>query len=236
MKHILLTFLLLCSLMASASDLYQAYLAGDMQQWGDYLAETDKQEYFSVEELASIANYEYGYIAWCLGEKRTDEAKHRLSQFEKRISQLESMNYNPSMVAVFRSSVCAYSLSLYKRDLIKTMKEAIDYTDKAVTLEPENPLALTLQGNVRFYTPAMFGGSKKEALELFLKAEKIMRNSNRIHCWNYRALQLCIAQCYEKVESKKAAINYCEQILSEVPEFAYIRDVYLPKLLGKSAK
>jgi len=236
MKQTLLTIFILTSSSLFANDLYRAYLAGDMQKWGDYLSETDKRTDFSVEELASIANYEYGYIAWCVGEKRNDEGKHRLKQFVDRINRLDSLHYNPSMIAVFRSSVCAYDLSLYKRDLIKTMKEAIHYTNQGVELNPQNPLALTLQGNVKFYTPAMFGGSKKEALEFFLKAENLMRENKMTECWNYRALQLCIAQCYEKLDGKKAAINYCEQILSEVPDFAYVRDVYLPKLLGKSAK
>ena len=236
MKQTLLTIFILTSFSLFANDLYKAYLAGDMQKWGDYLAQTDQRTDFSVEELASIANYEYGYIAWCLDEKRNDEAKHRLKQFVNRINCLDSLHYDPSMIAVFRSSVCAYDLSLYKRDLVKTMKEAIHYTELGVKLDPKNPLALTLQGNVKFYTPAMFGGSKKEALDFFLKAEYLMRENKMTDCWNFRALQLCIAQCYEKVESKKAAINYCEKILSEVPDFAYVRDVYLPKLLGKSAK
>ena len=234
MKHYLLSlFLLCCTFSVAANDLYQAYLAGDMQQWGTYLAETDTRHQFSVDELATIANYEYGYIAWCLDEKRFDEAKHRLQQFEHRINSLDSLHYSPSMIAVFRSSVCAYSLSLYKRDLMKTMKAAIAYTDKSVELDPSNPIALTLKGNVQFYTPAMFGGSKKDALDVFLKAEKLMRETGMTDCWNYRALQLCIAQCYEKVESKQAAIRYCEQILREVPNFAYVRHVYLPKLTGK---
>lgn len=233
MKQTLLTIFILTSSSLFANDLYSAYLAGDMQKWGDYLSETDKRQDFSVEELASITNYEYGYVAWCMDEKRTDEVKHRLSQFKQRINMLDSMHYDPSMVAMFRASACAYDLSLYKRDLIKTMKEAIAYTDKGVELNPDNPLALTLQGNVRFYTPAMFGGSKKEALALFLKAEKIMKEEGMTECWNYRALQLCIAQCYEKVENKQKAIDYCHHILSEVPNFAYVRDVYLPKLIGK---
>ncbi|MBO5961290.1 MAG: hypothetical protein J6P99_05580 [Paludibacteraceae bacterium] len=236
MKKALLIIFILTSSSLFANNLYKAYLAGDMQKWGDYLTETDQRTDFSVQELADIANYEYGYIAWCLGEKREDEAKHRLKQFINRINRLDSLNYSPSMIAVFRSSVCAYDLSLYKRDLVKTMKDAIHYTELGVKLDSKNPLALTLQGNVKFYTPAMFGGSKKTALDIFLHAEKLMRENKMTDCWNYRALQLCIAQCYEKVESKKAAINYCEQILSEVPDFAYVRDVYLPKLLGKSTK
>ena len=66
MKQTLLTIFILTSSSLFANDLYRAYLAGDMQKWGDYLAQTDQRTDFSVEELASIANYEYGYIAWCL--------------------------------------------------------------------------------------------------------------------------------------------------------------------------
>ena len=49
--------------------------------------------------------------------------------------------------------------------------------------------------------------------------------------WNFRSLQLCIAQCYEKVEGKKRAARYCEEVLKEVPNFVYLRDVYYKKLI-----
>lgn len=222
--------LLLCSLLyASAQanpDLFQAYLRGDMDTWGTFLAETDKRVDWTVDELAEILTYEYGYLAWSIDEKRIEESKHRLQQFEDRIEVLAQAGYDPSMVAVYRSSVSAYQLSLYKKKVIQTMKNAMYYSDKAVELGPDNPIALTLQGNVRFYTPAMFGGSKEEALQLFLRSEELMRTNGQMTVWNYPALLLCIAQAYEKTDGKKRAVAYCEEVLQRYPDFAYLREFY----------
>lgn len=212
-------------------DLYEAYLAGDMSVWGAYIADMEGQDCLTLDEVARVTNYEYGYIAWCIDEKRIDEAKRRLDVFISHIDYLEKKGYSPSMVAVYRSSVCAYQLSLYKKKFLQMAKEALDYANQAIELDEKNPIALTLQGNVKMHMPAMLGGSDAKALEFFLESEALMRNAGKVDDWNFRSLQLCIAQCYEKVEGKKRAARYCEEVLKEVPNFVYLRDVYYKKLI-----
>lgn len=212
-------------------DLYEAYLAGDMSVWGKYIADMEEKENLTIDEIAHVANYEYGYIAWCIDEKRIDEAKHRLDIFVAHIDYLEKHSYSPSVIAVYRSSVCAYQLSLYKKRFLQIAKEALAYSEKALELDPKNPMALTLQGNVKMYMPAMFGGSDTKALEFFLESEALMRKAGDVNNWNFRSLQLCIAQCYEKVDGKERAARYCEEVLAEVPNFVYLRDVYYKKLI-----
>lgn len=212
-------------------DLYEAYLSGDMSVWGAYIAEMEKKGNLTLDEIARITNYEYGYIAWCIDEKRVEEAKHRLDVFISHIDYLEKQGYSPSMVAVYRSSVCAYQLSLYKKKFIQMAKEALAYSEQALELDAKNPIALTLQGNVKMHMPAILGGSDAKALEFFLESETLMRNAGKVDNWNFRSLQLCIAQCYERVEGKKRAAQYCEEVLAEVPNFVYLRDVYYKKLI-----
>lgn len=210
--------------------LYEAYLASDMTVWGNYLKRMDTKS-LSIAEMAEMVNYEYGYIAFCQGEKRMDEAEERLRLFEQHINRLETGGYSPSNVQVYRSSVCAYQIAYNKLKFISLANKAIAFVEKAVEIDSLNPIALTLKGNVDFYRPGAVGGSKKRALETFLKAEKLMRQQRMtVDCWNYRSLQMCIAQCYEKLGDKKKAIAYCEHILDEEPDFVYIRDVYLPEL------
>lgn len=217
--------------MMLGQDLYKAYLAGDMSVWGTYIEDMEEKDSLTLDEIVQVSNYEYGYIAWCIDEKRMDEAKHRLDVFVSHIDYLEKQGYSPSMVAVYRSSVAAYQLSVYKKKFMQMAKEALGYSNKALELDPKNPVALALQGNVKMHIPVMLGGSDAKALEIFQEAEKIMRKAGDTDTWNFRALQLCIAQCYEKVEGKKRAASYCEEVLAEVPNFVYLRDVYYKKLI-----
>ena len=128
-----------------------------------------------------------------------------------------------------RSSYC---LSLNRWKFATYASRAIEFSNKAVQTDENNPLALSLKGNVEFYSPAMFGGSKKKALEYFQKAINAFEEKNLVNNnWNYVATMLCYAQAYDKQGEKKKAKEVCQKILSIAPTFTYVRDTYYPQLV-----
>ena len=83
--------------------------------------------------------------------------------------------------------------------------------------------------------PAAFGGSKKEALEYFMKARAILEKdaSALKGDWNYMSLLILIGQTHTYLEDYRAAKDMYEYILSIEPGFKYVKDELYPQLLKK---
>ncbi|HBZ34184.1 MAG TPA: hypothetical protein DEO38_03680 [Bacteroidales bacterium] len=237
MKHIFATiaFLSLSMLLMardfSDEELYNDYLTGKMVLWGEYLAANDNNGNVNDEELQRLVNYDYGYIAWLIDEQRRDDAQHRLAIFQRRVEMLKQIeDIDMADVYVYQAAVAAFNWMLNKIKL-NYAKKAIDYTDKAIKENSSNPRALSLLGNAQFNNPF---GSNKDAVKTLLRAiEMFQRYGEDKHSWGYTATRLSLVQCYEKLGQKDKAIQYAKQILTDSPEFIYLRDVYLPKLMKK---
>ncbi len=233
---IILIFLLLCvaipcSAQYTDKDLYQAYLTTDLTLWQEYIDNTPWDN-LNNEERTRMLNYQYGFAANVLGDKK-EVAKHYLNLFKTR-TETSATILSPSTLACYRSAVAAYQIKTGDWRVLSLAHKAFAYSDESVQLDSLNPLALTLKANVDMYCPKAFGGDKERALQYFLRAEHRYRELGLTeNNWNYRALQLCIAQCYEKTGQQEQAIRKCQEILKEEPNYEYIRYVYLPILEGR---
>ncbi len=237
MTFFLLIFLLCASCsFAQYTDkaLYDAYLTTDLTLWQNYIDDTTWDN-LSQYEKERMLNYQYGFVANTLGGEKAF-AQAQLDLFKSRTEEMKD-KLSPSTLSCYRSAYAAYQVKLGTWKILKMALQSLDEAAMAVELDSLNPLALTLKGNVDMYCPKAFGGDKARALRYFLLAEQRYRELGRTaNNWNLRALQLCIAQCYEKTGEKEKAIQKCQEILQEEPNYAYIRDAYLPRLLGEKPK
>ncbi|MBQ9439600.1 MAG: tetratricopeptide repeat protein [Paludibacteraceae bacterium] len=236
-KSLILTLLIIAVHSVAAQSkftdeaLFANYLSGKMDLWGKYLASTDQQKNLTGDELARAVNYDYGYIAWLIDEKRRDEALYRMEIYEDRIEKLsQDEDVDEADVYVYRASLAAFKWLLNKLKL-NYARQAINFTDKAITENPTNPRALSLLGNAQFNNP--FGSNKDAAKTLLKGIEMFEKYGESEHNWNYTATRLSLVQCYEKLGQTDKAIKYAQQILKENPDFLYLRNVYLPKLMSK---
>ena len=231
MQRIFLTILLLVPMLMYSQygdeQLYMAYMSGDLSLWGDYLRNGNWETMDDAEKTRFI-NYEYGYIP-VEADKGNPDVRRMLDNYKQHI---EAHKYilTASQYTAYKSAACAYEYLLDKHLLFSQGLQSFKLAHKAVELDPQNPLALSLSGNVSFYAPTLFGGSKKKALQLFEEAERIMEADTAYrYMWNYPALQLCIAQCYDKIGDKEKAKRQYERILAIHPDFDYARKEFVQK-------
>ncbi len=239
MTTIIIAFLLLicCSLSAqtfSDEALYKCYLGEDKELWKQYITTADWNKLTS-KERQRLLNYEYGYIAYAVSENNS-ESKKLLDNFNSHIESMTGKMAESTRL-VYLSAAASYSISLSKWTIAVNGPKTFNYAEKALAIDSLNPLALTLRGSIYFYSPKAFGGDKQLALKYMQQAEKqFQQRGDTVNNWNYRSVQMILAQCLEKTGNKQAAIAKCRSILQEEPEFSYIRDCYLPELLGQKGK
>jgi tetratricopeptide (TPR) repeat protein len=106
----------------------------------------------------------------------------------------------------------------------------------AIEHDKENPYGYIQYGNSQFYMPAVFGGSKKVALQYFKTAEKLMESDQEKikENWNYLNLLAFIAITYTEINDYAMAKAYYDKILKIEPDFLWVKDELYPALLNKT--
>jgi tetratricopeptide (TPR) repeat protein len=236
-KMIILIFILATVKLNASykSEVYNAFISNNMQSWKSVIDRMQSTSPKTDEQLLELVNYEYGYIAWCLGNKKSDEARKYLSMAEKSLEVLSHDKKNTSIINSYKSAFYGYKIGLSKIMAPFLGPKSLDCARLAVSSDKENPFGYVQLGNIQFYMPAAFGGSKKEALDYYLKALSLFEKNekDKSENWNYLSLLTVIAQSYYYVGDYKSSISYMEKIMKIEPGYGWIKNELYPKVLNK---
>ena len=222
------------------AEIYHSFINNDMAQWKSLIDEMQQKENKKNDFLWELVNYQYGYIGWCLGNDKSREAEHYLSLAEHNLSILQQSTENVSMIYAYKTAFYGFQigLNIWKAPLIGS--KSIESARQAVDEDPMNPYAYIQLGNIEYYRPEVFGGSKSRALYYYLKARQLMeldQNQNSITGdWNYLGLLTIIANTYFETGSIIMAKKYYERILEIEPDFGWVRDELYPRVLKENNK
>ena len=94
------------------SDIYTAFISSNMTKWKSVIDEMSLQNNKSYEFKLELLNYQYGYIAWCIGNKSEDLAEKYLLLAEKNVEILEKASYRLSMVNAYKAAFYGFRIGL----------------------------------------------------------------------------------------------------------------------------
>ena len=224
-RSVLGLLLIVFSMTLSAQDfsadgaLLKAYLTDDMPAWKAHI-DVRRDDVQSTKDLL----YEYGYCGYIVAEAKKDgketllpEAKRYVQRFRRHTEEAKG-KLPKGYYEMYMSAVYVYELRL--RESFHPVK-SLELAREAVKLAPEDPMTLCYCATALFYAPKPFG-NKKEALELFLKAEKRFEGKEWYHCWWRPATKMYIVQCYQKAGNKKEALRRAQDLLREYPEYGFV--------------
>jgi len=238
-KHsIIILILIICSLKLDASnrsEVYSAYVNNNMELWKKVIDRMNAIPGKSNELILELVNYQYGYIGYCLGYDKKNEARLYLDLAQKNIDYLEKQKFRLATVNAYNAAFCGFRMGINPLFVPYNGVRSMDYAKKAMELEKENYLGLVQLGNIQFYMPKSIGGSKKEGIGYFIKAREILeREPDGIReNWNYLSVLILIGQSYYYLNDYASAKGIYEYILKLEPGFTYVRDELYPRLLNK---
>jgi|WetSurSiteA1Bulk_404760.scaffolds.fasta_scaffold00478_3 tetratricopeptide (TPR) repeat protein len=235
---IIVFVLLLVTLKLNASyrsEIYSAYINDKMDLWRNIIEEMEAIKDKSNELLMELVNYQYGYIGYCIRFGKEEEAKKNLGFAQKNIEILEKQKYKLSIINSYKSAFYGFRIGLNPISGPFLKSKCIDCAETAIKLDPGLYLGYMQLGNIKFNMPSAFGGSKKEALEYYLKAKEfIEKNPESLSGdWNYMNLLVTIGQTYTSLEDYSSALKTYQEILGLEPGFTYVKDDLYPMLLKK---
>lgn len=226
-KLILSALLLLASLKATCGVvdhevMFQAYLDNDMKRWGSEIQKYIAQPNLTIDDKIDLSNYLYGYVAAILETEKKNVIESLIKVWNSYLDEIEATKGNRADVHVYRSAIAAYKFKL-NPILLAQATRSLNELDRALDTDPNNFLAIGLKGNVKFYMP----GNKKESIVWFERALEHL-DTSAVYRWNQCAITLCLAQAYEKTGNPQKAVEIREAILTQYPNFTYMRDDYRP--------
>jgi len=217
------------------SEIYFAYINNRMELWKSIIDSMDAVQGKSNDMLLELINYQYGYVGYCIGFNRQEEAGSYLYLALKNIEYLEKENYESSTIYAYKSAFYGFKIILNKLCAPIIGLKSIEAARSSIELDKENYLGYVQLGNIEFYMPSAFGGSKKEALEFYLKAREIIeKKPENIHeNWNYLSLLVVIGQSHYYLNEYDSAKSVYDRILELEPGFLYVKNELYPQLLKK---
>ena len=156
------------------SDIYAAYIGNNMSLWQKVIDEMNQQKVKSNDFRLELLNYQYGYIAWCIDNKKKELAQQYIQLGDANIAVLEKSGHIPSLVNSYKSAFYGYKIGLNVLKAPFIGPKSVDCAKLAMKQDDKNPYGFIQYANAQYYMPAAFGGSKQEALKYYIKAEKLM--------------------------------------------------------------
>jgi len=208
------------------AEIYSAYISGDMEQWKNVIDRMEEVKSRDNSFLLELVNYQYGYIAWAIGVKQNSEARRYLKLAEANLAVLEGNRYKLSMVNAYKAAFYGYRIGLNVLQAPFIGPKSVESANLAMKLDPSNPYGYIQYGNSQYYMPAMFGGSKEEAIKHYLKAEELMASDEEFaeNNWNYLNLLTVLAQAFSETGDPASAKEYYDKILKIEPGFIWVKD------------
>ncbi len=229
----LITSLSLSAITINHDAFYNDYLNNKVENWGPKIDQILKQESkLTDRNMLELSNYLYGYIAVVLENKDEDAAENYIERWEPILDKMEEKKALREYAYVYKGAMYAYKISLSKIKAMWLGKRSLNSVEDALEINPKNPLAVGLMGNMKFYIPKAFGGDKHKSIEYYKKALSLFpTNIDPLFRWNRCGLLLCLAQAYEKTNQKDKAMETVNKMLQIAPNFKYANNVFLPQLL-----
>ncbi len=252
-KHV--TYCTLCTLMAfvvwshtlsssvSASGyttfqnlIFRAYVEGRMTLWESTLASMEFEYGINSENdlLYDIILAQYGLIAYYIGIGDKKNGSILLDKASGYLETLEQAEHFKAEAGLFKAAFNAYQISFRPLLSVRLGPQSQRLINGAVETRPEYPRGWIEKGNLMYYAPAVFGGSKTKAIEYYGKALRLMeKDMQNNHRWLYLSTLVALANAYEHTGQNAAAIETLEKALAFEPDFAWVRDELLPEFISK---
>jgi len=203
--------------------LYESYVDDRMEDWPALIGQMKELPDSTALWQQEIFLAHYGLAGYYLGNDRKEEAKdeidralHEIEQAQARFPKVSSFY---CLEASFHSLQIA--LSLVKAPFFYARHEAA--MKRAQEFASSEPLLLFEQANMLFHMPRLFGGNKREAVQLYLHSKRLLKNKYLHSCdWFPLMIDVFLLKAYKEIGDEENFHKTDEAIRSEHGELKWL--------------
>ena len=179
-----------------------------MAPWPGLIAEMEKAKSTDLGWQTEMVKAMYGLVGYQLGVKNKDLARYYVNKADIYLGKLLKVYPRNAQLHSLSGAFYGYkiSLSFYKAPFYGP--KSMSHIEKAIEIDPAEPMGYIEKGNSLMYRPAAFGGDKVEALAYYKKALKLMETHNKQQCnWQQMLLRAFILKSlYETGQTAEANV------------------------------
>ncbi len=212
--------------------IYRAYVQDRMPLWENTL-QTMEFEYRQQPDpglLYDILLAQYGLIGYYLGTEKENEAKAMLDKAEDYLDMLSGNSKYIAEAKLFEAAFYGFRIGLRPWRGIQLGPRSSRLIDEALEINPSYPRGHIEKGNLLYYAPGVFGGSKSKAMEHYQQAIGLMETEmNNNHRWLYLSTLVSLAEAHKETGDVEKGIAILEKALSFEPDFHWVKEEKLPE-------
>lgn len=216
--------------------IYRAYVYGQMELWENAMAAMKSEYKRNPSDLLlyDIMLAKYGLIGYYLGIDENANGRRMMEEAAPFLETLENRLGYSAQAKLFKAAFNAFRIGMRPWLGVRLGPQSERLIDEAIEINPLYPRGRVEKGNMMYYAPAMFGGSKTKAIEYYKHAIELMEaDMQNNHRWLYLSTLVSLAQAYEHTGNRRLAIATLEKSLRFEPDFKWVKDELLPELKSK---
>ena len=215
-------------------NIYLGYIKDDPSLWQKGLKlweELSQQQNDISIELEYIIST-YGWIGYCLSKDNKALASKTLDQiFSHAVKISKAFPENGDLHAII-GGLYGMRMGLNPAKAIYLGPRSLNRLKRSRNLFPNSPIPWIENGNAKFHSPPIVGGSNTDAIAAFEKARSIFNKNNSLkkNNWLYLHTLAWLGQAYEKEGQIDKAMNIYKECLDFEPNFGWVKNELLPKM------
>lgn len=203
---------------------FESYRQGDMSPWPKLIAEMESAKSTDLAWQTEMVKAMYGLIGYEIGAKNKDLARVYVDKADGYLDKLLDRYPKNAQLHSIDGAVYGYKIALapYKAPFIGP--KSMWHIGKAIEFDPNEPMGYIEKGNSLQYRPAVFGGDKKEALEYYQKALKLMESRGNLKCnWQHLLLRAFILKSLYELNRTAEADAFLESMKKDYGPMDWIK-------------
>lgn len=203
--------------------LQQLYTQGLQEKWPELISQMALVKESDVELKMLLASARYGYVGMLLGKKQKSQAAKEMKILAMELDILQKQHPANTRVMSMRAGLVGYRIAINPLKAPFLGPESGRLLDAAAALNPNCPYVLTEQGNSLYFRPALFGGDKNKALDLWQKASQIFARQGNTCNWYAVHVRVMVVKAYETLGDDDAAKQQKEALIKEFPMMGWVQ-------------